>query len=296
MFKLEGELVAGDEGTEATASAAATGANQVRSKKGVARTGLKTVDEQAQKIWNVARKTEVAEVQIARAVTGKPDAVASGGRWLSRIALLRLYRVVTKTRDGYFKLTDLGIALANVGDDSGHRAALGAAVMGIPANAVLLKRYDGGQLPSVDTLATEFEFGYSMSNADAKSAAQVLIDSANYAGLVDDSDNVNLTGTVTVAEADDETDASEDDEFEDDTPGSGVEGGGDSGIESSAPQIHQEPQQALQNPPPAPPVLALGSSPAALSVKLDMSGWAVEDVLRVLAALGYEGPSRESET
>ena len=301
---MEGELVVSDVATEASASGADTGANKVRSKKGVARVGLKSVEDQAQKIWNVARKTEVAEVQIARAVTGKPDAAASGGRWIARIAMLRLYGVVVKTRDGYFKLTDLGIALANLGDEAAHRAALKAAVMGISANASLLRRYDGGSLPSLDTLATEFEFGYSMSNADAKAAAQVLIDSAKYAGIVDDSDHVNLSGVEIGAEAsadsytfeneDSKDDDSEVDDIETDTQGSVVGGGADARVELPGRQSTQERTQTTHNPSETPPLQALGSSPAALNVKLDMSAWAVEDVLRVLAALGYEGSQGDS--
>lgn len=286
-----------EDATDATTGTANTAGNIVRSKKGVARTSLKSVDEQAQRIWNVARRTEVAEVAIARAVTGKSDASASGGRWLSRIALLRLYRVVEKTRDGYFKLTELGIALANVGDEAGHLAALGTAVMGIPANALLLKRYDGGELPSLDTLATEFEFGYSMSNSDAKAAAQVLIDSAKYARLVDDSGHVNLGGAaaVVVDEPDEDDDAEGDDAQRDDLDDADSEAADDEATEAHLSE-HDESRVPARKPPKlptTPSVLTLGSSPAALRVKLDMSGWAVDDVIRVLAALGYESESRE---
>lgn len=283
-----------DDATEETAGAATTGANLVRSKKGVARIGLASIDGQAQRIWNVARRTEVAEVAIARAVTGKPDASASGGRWTQRIATLRLYGIVTKTREGHFKLTELGIALANVGDEPGHLAALGAAVMGVPANALLLNRYDGGELPSLDTLATEFEFGYSMSNADAKAAAQVLVDSAKYAQLVDDSGHVNLGGAAALVV--DDPDEDEDDGARGDLDGDAADSEAADDVATEANLSDHEPRVTARKPPklpPAPPVLTSGSSPAALTVKLDMSGWAIDDVLRVLAALGYESESRE---
>lgn len=274
-------------GEEANAIAESTSATQVRSKNGVARTTLSSVDEQAQKIWNVARRTEVSEVQIARAVTGKSNAVASGGSWIKRIAQLRLYGVVEKT-DGGFKLTDLGIALANIGDDASHRAALKTAVMGVPANSALLRRYDGGALPGLDTLATEFEFGYSMSNSDAKAVAQVLIDSAKYAGVVDNKGNVHLDGVV-IAD-----DANRDGVSEDGFDAPEVMGGTGWTGDVPVPPDTPNPPNTSQKTAPPPFTLTPASSPSALTVKLDMSGWAVEDVLRVLAALGYEGTSRDS--
>lgn len=295
-----------DDATEVTAGIPTGSANPVRSKKGVARVGLKAVDEQAQKIWNAARRTEVAEVAIARAVTGKADASASGGRWISRIAMLRLYGVVEKTRDGYFKLSDLGIALANVGNASEHLKALGTAVMGIPANATLLRRYDGGELPNLDTLATEFEFGFSMSNADAKAAAQVLIDSAKYAALVDASGHVNLSGAVVVeaavdadadantdSDAEENEDASEEDDFDDGVADEGEDNDPNSQIGLLTPGgirgLARTPKSQRE-------ALDSGSPSVALHVKLDMSAWKVDDVLLVLAALGHEDPSREPRT
>lgn len=278
--------------TEATAGAGTVGANKVRSKNGVARTDLKTIDDQAGKIWTVARKTEVAEVQIARGLSGKADALASGGGWRARIAALRLYGVVTKTREGYFKMTDLGIALANVGDEVGHLEALRTAVMSIPANASILRRYEGGELPSLDTLATEFEFTYSMSSGDANSAAKVFIASAKYSGLVDDSDFVHRGNAASDTDADDGPleDLYEDMEASDEQDS--ATGGADEPRAAESEPFDPSTTYVKQDQAPRPPEASpVGASPVGLNVKLDMSAWAVDDVLRVLAVLGFEAPS-----
>jgi hypothetical protein len=90
---------------------------------------------------------------------------------------------------------------------------------------------------------------------------------------------------------DDESDVNDRDV---DTPGSVVEGGVETQVELPAPHDTQDRTQTIQNPSGTPPVPSLGSAPVAINVKLDMSAWAVEDALRVLAALGYEGSPRES--
>ncbi|UYK40060.1 hypothetical protein [Microbacterium terricola] len=280
--------MADNDATETAAGVGTIGSNKVRSKNGVARVGLKTIDEQAKKIWNVARTSEVAEVQIARALAGKADAKASGGGWRARIAMLRLYGIVDKTREGFFKMTDLGIALANTGDEAGHQQALRTAVVRIPANSLILKRYDGGELPGLDTLATEFEFGYSLSNADAKSAAQVFLASGKYAGLVSDGGHVSLDGTPSDLRDELEEEQGEDEDLSD----SGIDGDTDAEQETPPPADTRGPRRDNPPPPPPPALPALTTSPVSLSVKLDMSGWAVDDVLRVLGALGYESTER----
>jgi hypothetical protein len=289
-----------DEDAAATAGDTTGGsvtAPKPRSKHGVPRVGLETIDGYALKIWEAARLGDALPVTVARALTGDNKSPASGGGYKTRIATLRRFGVIETLKNGNFKLTSLGIAMAKVGDAEGHAAAMVGAMRAVPAYLQILERYDGGEL-SVAAIATHFEFEYAMSGLDAASATELFIESARYARMVDEGGNVSLgapapaSASVEDAEAIDEsnedTDINSDDEvvreyeaeFEppvDDAPP----------IPSGALEF-TPPLETLRTPTqPA----SVASSPVALNVKLDMSAWTVDDVLRVLAALGFEAPS-----
>lgn len=251
-------------------------AGKLRSKNGVPKASLATIDGQAQKIWAAVRRGEVAPVLIARALTGKDDSLASGGTWATRIGALRLFNVVEKGQGNTFKLTELGIALSNTTDADGHARALKSAVLGVPAYANVLARYDGGSLPEVSIIASEYEYSYELSKADAAAGAKLFVESAKYAGLADEKGAVNLGGLV----APKDTAVAPGPAPEAETP-------------AAPAQTTPAPQTSLQIPatPATPPIASVTSTPVGLNVKLDMSGWAVDDVLRVLAALGFEAPS-----
>lgn len=273
---------------DTTTEQAEAEAARLRSKNGVPKADLATIDAQARKIWDSARKGEVAPVIIARALTGKDDSKASGGTWATRIGALRLYNVVEKGTGNTFRLSELGIALSNTTDEEGHARALKQAVLGVPAYANLLARFDGGSLPEVGIIASEYEYGYELSKADAAAAAKLFIDSSKYAGLVNDEGHVNLAGVTvpTVEPRPDEATAATGSAAEDTTaptfPSAPT-------VRSATP-VNTEPVPTNQNAIPAATALPApaGGAPVALNVKLDMSGWPVDDVIRVLAALGYE--------
>ena len=259
---------------------------KLRSKNGVPKADLATIDSQALKIWAAARKGEVPPVLIARALTGKDDSKPSGGTWATRIGALRLYNVVEKGAGNTFKMTDLGIALSNTIDTEGHARALKEAILGVPAYANVLGRYDGGMLPDVGIIASDYEYGYELSKSDAATAAKLFVESAMYAGLVDEYGAVNLGGIV----------ASRPDERRSPVP-----------RDDSAPQpFTPDPPVKTSLTPAAPSASSVLGTPAStgptpsptasappigLNVKLDMSAWAVDDVLSVLAVLGYKAPS-----
>ncbi|WP_110590420.1 hypothetical protein [Microbacterium suaedae] len=274
-----------------TAEAAA----RLRSKNGVPKLGLVTIDSYAQKIWGAARKADVAPVIIARAITGRDDSMASGGTWAKRLGALRLYNVVDKGADGVtVKLSPLGIALSNTTDEAAHSRALKDAVLGVAAYAQVLTRYDGGSLPETSIVASEYEYAYELSKKDAAEAAKTFVDSAKYAGLVNDDGQVNLAG-VTLPDL--EQPAGEiTPPSNNGAPGASPAAPATPPAAPQMPRVNVDTTPSVQNVPPTPAVqpLPAGAAPVALSVKLDMSGWAVEDVLRVLDALGYEGTSRES--
>jgi hypothetical protein len=269
-----------------------------RSKHGVPRVALETVDGYAQKIWEAARLGDALPVTVARALTGDLKSPASGGAYKTRIATLRRFGVIETLKNGNFKLTELGIALAKTGDPDGHAAALIGAMRSVPAYLQILERYDGGEL-SVAAIATHFEFEYAMSGVDAAAATELFIESARYARLVDAEGNVSLVATASPSVRVEDTQVDED-SGEDADIGSDDELVREYEVEFQAPYegTPPDPSDVLGfNPPqytPGPRALttSVASSPVALNVKLDMTGWEVEDVLRVLAALGYESPAR----
>lgn len=285
------EEEAANEGNTAWGSTTAT---KPRSKNGVPRTGLQTVDEFAQKIWTAARRSEVAPEVVARALSGKSDTKASGGGWRARLTPLRLFRVVESGKDGKLKLTELGVALANVADHEGRAQALKTAALNIPAYETILTRYDGGELPALTPIKSEFEFGWDMSATDATAAAELFIEGAKYAGLVGEDGVVRLNGAhpdPAPAAEDPELELADDEEVEDaDEQDSGSSGADEEPLPDREASI-PPPADVKQGQAPHPPEPAPASAPpVGLNVKLDMSAWAVVDVLRVLAVLGFEAP------
>lgn len=283
--------------TEESTGPGSTTATKPRSKHGVPRVGLQTVDEYAQKIWTAARRTEVAPEVVARALSGKSDTKASGGRWRTRLTPLKLFGIVESAQGGKLKLTEIGVALANVADQEGRARALKAAALNIPAYETVLKRYDGGELPELTPIKSEFEFGWDMSAADASTVAELFVEGAKYAGLIGDDDVVRLDGAhpdrIPYSE-----DAEDEADEESDEPGA-PENRGAIPTSQAAPPIAEVDltprppidEQQTPPPPPAPTATPSGAAGVDLRVKLDMSAWAVDDVLRVLAALGFEDPS-----
>lgn len=266
-------------------------ASKLRSKNGVPKADLATIDAQAQRIWAAAHRGEIAPVLVARALTGKDDSKASGGTWATRIGALRLYNVVGKGSGNTFKMTDLGIALSNTTDTDGHARALKDAILGVPAYAKVLGRYDGGSLPDVSIIASDYEYSYELSKSDAASAAKLFVESAKYAGFVDGKGVVNLGGLVAPL-ADEELPPA---------PAPAEEPPAQ-GVVTADPPAQTPPAPAASSinhvfaaPAPAGAISSRPTSaPVAITVKLDMSAWAVADVLSVLSALGYDGP-HESE-
>lgn len=278
-------------GQEGTADAKV----KLRSKNGVPKVGLAAIDDQAQKIWASARKSEVAPVLIARALTGRSDSKASGGTWNTKIGALRLFQVVENGANGTLRLSTLGVTLSNTADEAGHARALKEAVLGVPAYSSILTRYDGGPLPEASVIASEYEYSYELSKKDALAAAKLFIESATYASFIDDQEVVNLGGLVAPPDDDAEEPAAASPQeapvYRSESP-------------APAPAAAPEPISNLPAAHPAviqTPIIAptreavAGSGAIGVTVKLDMSAWPVDDVLRVLAALGHEGSPSESE-
>ncbi len=267
-------------------------ARRLRSRNGVPRISLESIEASVKAIWVAARRTEAAPVTIARAITGKSDAKASGGAWNKRIAALRGYNVIERSS---YKLTEIGLAIANTADLEMRARGLRDAVLSVPAYRKFLERANGEELPALALLASEIEFEYELSNTDALSAARVFVESVTYAGLVDESGKVSLAGMVVTPLPD--------------------EGGRE---ESEAPMLEPAVGEANVSPTPgariapapsatpevvtreATPHVTLAvpagvSAPVSIKVRIDMTEWAADDAVKVLKVLGYREDVSESD-
>jgi len=289
-----------DEANSEPGSEVADGSARLRSKAGVPRVALATIDGYAQKIWNAARRAEVPAVTVARALTGKQDSPASGGAYNDNIAALRLFKVVESVKGGRLKLTELGVALANNADEPRHLVALREALEGVPAYAEIFTTYGDGDFPGVGPIATNFEFNYELSAKAAATAADLFVKGAKYAGLLDESESHLAVATVPVAPDRDDDVASR-------------QGGGDSDEDGSAgPTVDHTAgagvtaTDALLGTPPILDTLReegqQGGSrstqdrttPTALTIHIDMSKWVADDAIAVLKALGFGGAGGSS--
>ncbi|MEW1991220.1 hypothetical protein [Microbacterium sp. NPDC078849] len=279
---------------EVTEEGASEAAKKLRSRNGVPRVALETIEASVNAIWQVARRGEAAPVTVARAITGKQDAKASGGAWQKRVAALRAFNVIE--RGSAFKLSPIGIAIANSADVERHTKGLREAVLSIPAYQKFLERADGGELPPIALLASDIEFEYELSNADAVTAANAFVQSARYAGLVDADGHVSLAGVSVPADgAEVDPDAEPDDDTE--VESAAAPAGQPAPVAAPAPSVPeiQPPAQPVTVSIPAPAALAVGGSPVTVKVRIDMTEWAADDAVKVLNALGYGEDASESE-
>lgn len=270
-----------------------------RSKHGVPRVGLQVIDQQAQKIWVAARRSEVPPEVVARALSGREDTKASGGGWRARLTPLKLFKVVEVSKEGKIRLSELGIALANTADEEGRAKALKTAALNIVAYDTILRRYDGGELPALTPIKSEFEFGWDMSAADAATVAELFVEGAKYAGLIGEDGFVRLDGANPSPDPEGEAAEGASDDVE--ASVSADDEVAKPHHAESTPQVQEQTFDAPRATPPLVPAESLRPAPSAdappviLNVKIDMSAWNAEDVLQVLAALGYKDmPSAES--
>lgn len=277
---------------EVTEEGASEAAKKLRSRNGVPRVPLETIETSVNAIWQVARRGEAAPVTVARAITGKEDAKASGGAWARRVSALRSFNVIE--RGSGFKLSPIGIAIANSADVQGHAKGLRDALLSIPAYQKFLERADGGELPSTPLLASDIEFEYELSKADAVTAANAFVQSARYAGLVDAEGRVSLGGISVPVQAS----ASDGESEADAEVNTAAEAGGHAlqiaGLAPSVSDVQPSPQPVTVSIP-APAGLTVAGSPVIVKVKIDMTEWAADDAVKVLNALGYGDATSESD-
>lgn len=286
-----------DEGTEESSAAS----SRPRSKNGIPRVSLATAESYARGVWTAARAGEAVPVAVARAISGKDSTKASGGAWRTKITALRVFSLVERLKSENLKLSSIGLGIVNQADADKQREARRDAVMSVDSYAQILNNSNGHELPGSNSIAGTFEYEYSLATDDAKAATTAFLESVKHAELVDDAGVVHLDGSYVapaVEEVDDDEDVPDGSETRDETPnGEDARGAAQEDLSTPAPAGSTAPDQQKighqgQSRPQVPRVLTQPSG-VDLNVTLDMSDWAVDDVIAVLRILGYG--ERETE-
>jgi hypothetical protein len=250
-------------------------------KKGLPATGLRAAEDAAGKLWEVARLGTASPEAFARQFGEK--AKASGSTWDTRLAVLRGFKLV-RFEGKQIGLSELGQRLVNISDSAGQIKARQTAVMNLKAYRELVDAFDGTALPDMSVLATRLQFEYGKNEDFAGRAAQAFVDSLKHADMLDQ-DNVVRKAGVTAAVPvvppgleslvkepvepdDDEAQAAEIDRaFDGDDPET---------------QVGEAAFSSLQQ---------VGSTPVApnvsLAVTLDLSNFRADEVVKILATLGF---------
>lgn len=254
--------------------------SQPQSKRGVPRGDLKAAETLAKGLWNAARLGAVAPGAFARELTG-PDAKPSGGAWRNKMALIRAFGLMDVVAGDQVKLSPLGRRIVNDSDPAQQVAARREAVLGVKPYAELLRASDGSELPSQDSIAGTFEFTYGLAKENATEAAQHFISSVQAASFLG-------TDKVVHLDAQESTAATEGDSGQapGGAPATNVDGQERPAVEDQKDPTPEPPPRRDDPDPQVDLEVVEGSPRASVAVTLDMSAWAVDDVLRVLGALG----------
>jgi hypothetical protein len=286
-----------DEGTDE--SSATT--SRPRSKNGIPRVSLATAESYARGVWTAARAGEAVPVAVARAISGRDSTKASGGAWRTKITALRVFSLVERLKSENLKLSSIGLGVVNQADADKQREARRDAVMSVDSYAQILNNSNGHELPGSNSIAGTFEYEYSLATDDAKTATTAFLESVKHAELVDDAGVVHLDGSYVAPaaeEQDGDKDAPEGSETGNQTlNGEAAAGDAHEDVSTRAPvgstaADKQTIDHQSQSRPHVPLVVTQPSG-VDLNVTLDMSDWAVDDVIAVLRILGYG--ERETE-
>jgi hypothetical protein len=246
-------------------------------KKGLPVQSLKTAEQAAQKLWEVARRGAVAPEAYAKQL-GLTK--ASGGAWRAKLALLRGFGLVTVSKTD-IRLSDLGLDIIRTDDDSKRQAARRKSFFKVRVYKELVDAYAGEELPERDQIASKLEFQFGRSAEAAQQAAGAFIESLKHAGLLDHSNTVlrsqheaasNEAGSPIGGAADDSDEFAG--EFEDAVDDDGDDLG--------------EPVRQHQA---AAEIEPVSDRLVSLTVTLDLSGFRAEEVLEILRALGIGRPA-----
>lgn len=254
-------------------------------KQGLPTMDLAAAEDAAGKLWAVARLGTVTQEAFARQFG--ESAKASGGAWSTKMALLRGYKVL-RFEDKLVGLSDLGRQIVNSSDPLAQSAARRSAVMNLKAYRELVEAFDGTPLPEESALAAKLEFEYGKTEVFARRAAAAFVQSMRHAQMLDAGDVVRATGggeaaasqaaagpkfapaavaAFVVADGLDESDADIDTDTDTDTD--------DRDHGGEAPLVPQPARREAH----------ADRGDVSVSVALDLSSFAADDVIRILGAL-----------
>ncbi|WP_156131766.1 hypothetical protein [Amycolatopsis methanolica] len=155
----------------------------------------------------------------------------------------------------------------------------------MPSFAQILSDSDGAPLPDITGIAGRFEFGYALSKADAKKAADDFLSSVQLAGFINNAGDVTLSGAEhSRAE---ETSAADVAESALNPPVMGDTLALESETSETPEIADSDIKEKLANETYAPISRRSESLPLQISVTIDMSDWTPTDVISVLKTLGY---------
>lgn len=230
----------------------------------VPREGLEIAEGLAKKLWDTARNGSVKRAAYAAQLNHTN--VTSGG-FQAKVGLLRYYNLVQTSGDD-MSLSDIGKRIVREDNETIRVAARREALLGQKHFGPVLRSYADNELPTVAALTSNFKFEFGLADDTAARVAEAFISSAKFAGFIDNSNVVRLAPTEIATPATVEEHVK---------PPSGAATG-----------VTPPPPFVPPTPPPAPPIVdtSVALRNVTLDVQLDLSSFAVDDVLRVLTALG----------
>lgn len=246
-------------------------------KKGLPQQGLRTAEDSARKLWDVARYSTTSLDGFAKALGMKSP---KGGAWDVRIALLRGYKLIELDGD-QIKLSPLGQRLINQSDLAQQTDARREAMRNLKAYKDLVDTYAGTPAPDKSALGTRLQFDYGKSPANAEVAAQAFLDSLEYARMLTSGGVVTVDGTDPGAkdEALDDEDDRAAEELDAALEELESEEGQDQGHDDELDEdVEQERNRVIRN--------SAGAGAVTLNVTLDLSSFRANDVLEILRELG----------
>jgi hypothetical protein len=255
-----------------------------RAKQGVPRTSLATAEIYAEGVWAAARLGTAPPLSVARAISGKDDVSASGGRWRAKVTAMRVFHLIEKSED-HMKLSELGLAVINKSDPANQRDGRRRAVLGVEPYAKVLRQSDGTALPDLGVLAGRFEYDYALSPEDATSTAAYFIESVKHAELIDEEGFVRINGGPASVIDDSRVDDPQKPEVPSMTP---LAPGGEIEAPQPTPPLTPQPANDAMS-------AHQGKGAVAIDVTINMSKWPVENILTVLNVFGYSSKNANDE-
>lgn len=261
-----------------------------RAKRGVPRMTLETAEEFAKAVWAVARSGMTSEGVVAKHIGGE-GAKASGGAWRRKVASVKYFGLIDTLPDSQLKLSDLGLRVVRESEPETVKEARKAAVLQVEPYKKILQTADGHELPASAGISGTFHYDYEMSQSDADKAATAFEESVRRAGLLDEQGVVRVSAVPGGAINSDEEDTPPPDD-----PKSKGKGAGYPEFEPKDEildtKLEDEPRSRDRDKGsdhaswPKFDVPITSASGVSLRMKIDMSDWNADDVVKVLRAIG----------